>query len=104
MSWTAPSSYDRLISIYKNNLKDRAKLLKKARRVKEFAEEVAVLDPDRLDYIDVLVLSELNRDYILFAKESELIRADIEAFLEIWLARKQDKSPIPREDVLEELL
>jgi len=104
MSWFPQSNNQQLLSIYKNNIKDRIKALKKAKRVKEFAEEIALLDPDRLTPADIFILSQLNRDYLLFANESELIRADIKSFLEGWLALKQDKSPFPSENLLEDLL
>jgi hypothetical protein len=104
MSWFPQSNNSQLLSIYKNNIKDRIKALKKAKRVKQYAEEIALLDPDRLDYADVFIISQLNKDYQLFAEESDLIRADIESFIPIWLARKQDKSPFPSENLLEDLL
>ncbi len=104
MSWFPSGNNQQLLSIYKNNIKDRIKALKKAKRVKMYAEEIALLDPDRLDYTDVFIISQMNKDYQLFAEESELIRADIESFIPVWLAKKQDKSPFPTENILEDLI
>ena len=104
MSWFPSGNNQQLLSIYKNNIKDRIKALKKAKRVKQFAEEIALLDPDRLTPADLFIISQLNRDYLLFADESDLIRKDIEAFIPVWLSMKQDKSPFPSENILEDLL
>jgi len=104
MSWFPQGNSQQLLSIYKNNIKDRIKALKKARRLKLYAEEIALLDPDRLSPADVFIVSQMNKDYQLFAEESELIKADIEAFIPIWLSTKQDKSPFPSENALEDLL
>jgi len=104
MSWFPQGNSQQLLSIYKNNIKDRIKALKKARRLKLYAEEIALLDPDRLNPADVFIISQMNKDYQLFAEESELIKADIEAFIPIWLSTKQDKSPFPNENMLEDLL
>jgi len=104
MSWFPQSNNQQLLSIYKNNVKDRIKALKKARRVKQYAEEIALLDPERLTEADIFIIAQMNKDYQLFAEESDLIRADIEAFIPIWLSKKQDKSPFPSESMLEDLL
>ena len=105
MSWfPSPGGNQLLLSIYKNAIKDRVKTLKKAKRVRVFAEEVALLDPAKMSQADVAIVSLMNRDWMLFAEESELIRTDIESFIPIWLAAKQDKSPFPSENLLEELL
>jgi hypothetical protein len=104
MSWFPSGNSQQLLTIYKNNLKDRIKALKKARRLKLYAEEIALLDPDRLSPADVFIVSQMNKDYQLFAEESDLIKADIEAFIPIWLSTKQDKSPFPNENMLEDLL
>jgi len=104
MSWFPPSNNQHLLNIYKNNIKDRIKALKKAKRLKTYAEEVALIDPNRLNPADVFIMSQINLDYQLFAEESELIKADIESFVPIWLALKQDKSPFPSESLLEDLL
>jgi len=104
MSWFPSNNNSQLLSIYKNNIKDRIKALKKAKRVKQFAEEIALLDPDRLNPADIYIIAQINKDYLLFADESDLIKKDIEAFIPVWLALKQDKSPFPSENILEELL
>jgi len=104
MSWFPQGNSQQLLSIYKNNIKDRIKALKKARRIRQYAEEIALLDPDRLNYADVFIIAQMNKDYQLFAEESDLIKADIESFIPVWLATKQDKSPFPSENALEELL
>jgi len=104
MSWFPQGNNQQLLSIYKNNIKDRIKALKKAKRIRAYAEEIALLDPNRLNNADIYIISQMNRDYQLFAEESELIKADIEAFIPIWLSGKQDKSPFAGENVLEDLL
>ena len=104
MSWFPSGNNQQLLTIYKNNLKDRIKALKKAKRIRQYAEEIALLDPDRLTYADVFIISQMNKEYQLFAEESDLIKADIESFIPIWLSSKQDKSPFPSENALEELL
>lgn len=106
MSWIPSGGGNnyQLLTIYKNNIKDRIKAIKKARRLKQYAEEIALLDPNRLDNADIFIISQMNRDYQLFAEESELIKADIESFIPIWLAKKQDKSPFPSENILDDLL
>ncbi len=83
MSWFPSTNNQQLLSIYKNNIKDRIKALKKAKRLKQFAEEIALLDPNKLTPADIFIISQLNRDYLLFADESELISKDIEAFIPI---------------------
>ncbi len=104
MSWFPSTNNQQLLSIYKNNIKDRIKALKKAKRLKQFAEEIALLDPNKLTPADIFIISQLNRDYLLFADERELISKDIEAFIPIWLSTKQDKSPFPSENLLEDVL
>jgi len=50
MSWfPSPSGNQQLLAIYRNSNKERIKALKKARRLKVFAEEIALVDPDRLN-------------------------------------------------------
>jgi len=104
MSWFPTGNNQQLLSIYKNNLKDRIKALKKAKRIKAYAEEIALLDPNRLNNADIYIISQMNRDYQLFGEESDLIKVDIEAFIPIWLAGKQDKSPFASESLMEDLL
>lgn len=105
MSWFPSSgSNQQLLAIYRNNIKDRIKALKKAKRVKLYAEEIALIDPERLSPIDIFMISQMNKEYQLFADESPLIKSDIESFIPIWLAWKQDKSPFPSESILEDLL
>jgi hypothetical protein len=104
MSWFPTGNNQQLLSIYKNNLKDRIKALKKAKRIKAYAEEIALLDPNRLNNADIYIISQMNRDYQLFGEESDLIKADIEAFIPIWLSAKQDKSPFPSGNLMEDLL
>mgnify|MGYP001772602724 FL=1 len=105
MSWFPSSgSNNLLLSIYKNAIKDRVKTLKKAKRVKVFAEEVALLDPSKITPADIATISRMNLEWMLYGEESELVRKDIESFIHIWLSAKQDKSPFPSENLLEELL
>jgi hypothetical protein len=95
---------EHLISIYKRNNRERIKALKKARRLKNFAEEIALVDPNRLTYTDFVFRSMWNKYYLLFAEESELIRKGIEATVSAWYEWKQDKTPFPSDNVLEDLL
>ena len=104
MSWFPTGNNQQLLSIYKNNIKDRIKALKKAKRIKSYAEEIALLDPNRLTNADIFIISQMNKDYELFGEESDLVRSDIEAFIPIWLAGRQDKSPFASEGMLEDLL
>ena len=105
MSWFPGSRTNSLLlSIYKNAIKDRVKTLKKAKRVKVFAEEVALLDPSKITSADIATVSRMNLEWMLYGEESELVRKDIESFIHIWLSAKQDKSPFPSENLLEELL
>jgi hypothetical protein len=77
--------------------------LKKAKRIEQFAKIITLLDPDKITDAGIYILSQIIRDYLIFAKESELIRADIEAFLVAWLAKKQKKSPFPSENLLDDI-
>jgi len=54
---------------------------KKAKRIKQFTQIISLVDPDKITEADIYTLSQIIRDYLLFAEESELIRAGIEAFL-----------------------
>jgi len=105
MSWfPSPSGNQQLLAIYRNNNKERTKALKKARRLKVFAEEIALVDPDRLTPVDFFYRAMWNRFYLLFADESELIRKGIEATVAAWYEMKQDKTPFPSNSILEDLL
>jgi hypothetical protein len=105
MSWfPSVGSSQQLLSIYRNNHKERIKALKKAKRLKPFAEEIALVDPDRLSYADFVFRSMWNKYYLLFAEESELIRKGIEATVAAWYEIHQDKTPFPSENMLEDLL
>jgi hypothetical protein len=105
MSWfPSTGSSQQLLSIYRNNNKERIKALKKAKRLKAFAEEIALIDPDRLTPVDFVYRSTWNKYYLLFAEESELIRKGIEATVAAWYEWKQDKTPFPSNNVLEDLL
>ena len=105
MSWfPSTGSNQQLLAIYRNNNRDRIKALKKAKRLKFFAEEIALVDPNRLNFADFLYLSRLNRFYSYFAGESELIAKGLESDLAAWFAMKQDKTPFPSNSILEDLL
>jgi hypothetical protein len=105
MSWFPSSTGNQqLLAIYRNNNKERIKALKKAKRLKAFAEEIALVDPDRLTPVDFIYRSMWNKYYLLFADESELIRKGIEATVAAWYEAKQDKTPFPSNNVLEDLL
>jgi len=105
MSWfPSTGSNQQLLTIYRNSNKERIKALKKARRLKVFAEEIALVDPDRLTPVDFFYRAMWNRFYLLFADESELIRKGIEATVAAWYEMKQDKTPFPSNSILEDLL
>ena len=103
MSWIPPSNNQHLLSIYKNNIKDRIKALKQAKRLRLYAPEIALTDPAKMNPADFLFISMVNRYYNLFAEESELIRKGIEADLDAWMRWKQHMVPFPSESLLEEL-
>jgi hypothetical protein len=105
MSWFPSGGInEHLISIYKRNNKERIKAFKRAKRLKHFAEEIALVDPNRLNPADFVFRSMWNKYYLLFSDESELIRKGIEATVSAWYEWKQDKTPFASENPLEDLL